>query len=56
MPTIFLIDTDGTAQVSSMGFNKEDLETIGSELAQRKKIPATALFNSGESVPANKPG
>lgn len=56
VPTIFLIDTDGTARVSSMGFDKKDLETIGYELAQRKKIPATALFNPGESVPANKPG
>ena len=56
VPTIFLIDTDGTARVSSMGFDKKDLETIGSELAQRKKIPATALFNPNESVPANKPG
>ena len=56
VPTIFLIDTDGTARVSSMGFDKKDLETIGSELAQRKKIPGTALFNPGESVPANKPG
>ncbi len=56
VPTIFLIDTDGTARVSSLGFDKKDLETIGSELAQRKKIPGTALFNPGESVPANKPG
>ncbi len=56
VPTIFLIDTNGTVRVSSMGFDKKDLETIGSELAQRKKIPATALFNPGESVPANKPG
>jgi hypothetical protein len=39
-----------------MGFNKNDLETIGSELAQRKKIPATALFRPGEPVPAHKPG
>jgi peroxiredoxin len=56
VPTIFLIDTSGTVRLSSMGFDKKDLETIGSELAQRRKIPATALFDPGESVPANKPG
>jgi peroxiredoxin len=56
VPTIFLIEPDSTVRVTCMGFDKNDLETIGSELAQRKKIPATALFKPGESVPAHKPG
>jgi peroxiredoxin len=56
VPTIFLIDTDGTVKVSCMGFNKKDLETIAAELAKRKKISLTPLFNPGENVPANKPG
>ena len=56
VPTIFLIEPEGAVRVSCMGFDKNDLETIGSELAQRRKIPATALFKPGESVPAHKPG
>jgi cytochrome c biogenesis protein CcmG/thiol:disulfide interchange protein DsbE len=56
VPTIFLIETDGAVRVSCMGFDKNELETIGSELAQRKKISASALFNPNESVPAQKPG
>jgi peroxiredoxin len=56
VPTIFLIEPDGTVRVSSMGFDKDDLETIGSALTQRQKISATALFKPGESVPAHKPG
>lgn len=56
VPTIFLIAPYGTVRVSSMGFDKKDLEAIGSELAQRKKMQATALFGPKESVPANKPG
>jgi peroxiredoxin len=56
VPTIFLIETDGTVKVSSMGFVKKDLETIARELAERRKIAAAPLFNPGESVPANKPG
>jgi peroxiredoxin len=56
VPTIFLIEPDGVVRVSSMGFDKNDLETIDSALALRKKIPATALFNPNESVPAYKPG
>src|SRR5713226_10660428 len=56
VPTIFLIETDGTARVSSMGFDKKDLETIARELAERKKIAPAALFRPDENVPANKPG
>ncbi len=56
VPTIFLIDTDGTVRVSSMGFDKKDLETIAAELAQRRKIALAPLFRPDEVVPINKPG
>jgi peroxiredoxin len=56
VPTIFLIDTDGTVKVSSMGFDKKDLENIAAHLAERKKISLAPLFRSDEVVPANKPG
>src|SRR5260370_22988451 len=56
VPTILLIDTDGTVKVSSMGFDKKDLETIAAELAQRKKISLPPLFRHDEVVPANQPG
>jgi peroxiredoxin len=56
VPTIFLIDTDGTVKVSSMGFDRKDLETIAAELAERKKISLAPLFRPDELVPANKPG
>lgn len=56
VPTIFLIDTDGTVKVSSMGFDKKDLETIAGALAERKKISMAPLFRPDEIIPANKPG
>src|SRR6476646_2574200 len=56
VPTIFLIETDGTVKVSCMGFDKKDLESSAAALAERKKIPAAALFRPEESVPAHKPG
>jgi peroxiredoxin len=56
VPTIFLIDTDGTVKVSCMGFDKKDLETIAAELAGRRKLAPAALFLPNESVPAHKPG
>jgi peroxiredoxin len=56
VPTIFLIDSDGTVRVSSMGFVKEDLERIAAELAERRRIGPSPLFRANESVPANRPG
>src|SRR5713226_7310272 len=56
VPTIFLIDTDGTVMVSCMGFDKKDLEAIANELAERRKMALSPLFHPDEVVPANKPG
>ncbi len=56
VPTIFLIEPDGTVKVACMGFDKKDLEAIAVALAERKKIPPAALFHPDESVPAHKPG
>ncbi len=56
VPTIFLIETNGTVKISCMGFDKSDLESIGEALAERQKIPPAALFRPNESVPAHKPG
>jgi cytochrome c biogenesis protein CcmG/thiol:disulfide interchange protein DsbE len=56
VPTIFLIDTDGTVEVSSMGFDKKDLENIAAHLAERKKISLAPLFRPDEVIPVNKPG
>lgn len=56
VPTIFLIEPGGKVKVSSTGFDKKDLETIASELAERRKIALAPLFRPDEVVPANKPG
>jgi peroxiredoxin len=56
VPTIFLIDADGTVSISSMGFVKNDFERIAAQLAERRKIAPAALFRANESVPANRPG
>jgi hypothetical protein len=39
-----------------MGFDKRDLETVATHLAERKKISLAPLFRPDEVVPANKPG
>jgi peroxiredoxin len=56
VPTILLIEPDGTVRVSSTGFDKNDLETIARELAERRRIAPAALFRPDEKVPENKPG
>ena len=56
VPTILLIEPDGTVRVSSAGFDKKGLETIARELAERRRIAPAALFRPDEKVPANKPG
>jgi peroxiredoxin len=56
VPTIFLIETDGTVRISCMGFDKKDLESIAAALAERKRIVPTELFRPDEAVPAHKPG
>ena len=56
VPTIFLIDTHAIVKVSSMGFDKKDLEAIAANLAERKRIALAPLFRPDEIVPANKPG
>ena len=56
VPTIFLIEPDGPIKVSCMGFSKNDLEKIATELAARKQIPATSLFRANEIIPDYKPG
>jgi peroxiredoxin len=56
VPTIFLIHTDGSVKVSSLGFDRKDLEAIAASLAERKTIGLTPLFRPDEVVPANKPG
>ena len=56
VPTIFLIELDGKVKVSSMGFDKADLEKIAGALSARRKIAAAPLFRADEVVPASKPG
>jgi peroxiredoxin len=56
VPTMFLIDTDATVKVLSIGFEKQAFENIAAALAERRKIAPAALFRSDESIPAHKPG
>jgi len=56
VPTIFLIESGGKVRISSMGFDRKDLEEIAAEFAERRHIAGTPLFRPGEVVPDHKPG
>jgi len=56
VPSIFLIGADGIVKVTSLGFDKANLEKISSELAAITKRPSAPLFRPGEVVPTFKPG
>jgi peroxiredoxin len=56
VPTIFLIEPDGTVKTIGMGFERDALESIAQALAERKKMAPAPLFRASESVPAHKPG
>jgi len=49
VPSLFLIEADGTVAMSETGFSKRGLEAVG----QRAGV---VPFRQGESVPENRPG
>jgi peroxiredoxin len=56
VPTIFWIDTDGTIQVSSVGWVQKDIEEINERVANAGKIGVRPVFLPNESIPAHRPG
>src|ERR1700754_4356168 len=56
VPTIFLIEPEGTIKVVSNGFNRKELEDIAASLAETQQSAPAALFRADERVPDHKPG
>lgn len=55
VPTLFLIEPDGTIVLTSVGFDKKDIETIAARLGQRAG-KSIVPFKPGENIPDYKPG
>jgi peroxiredoxin len=57
VPTLFLLEPDGTVGWTVTGFVKADLEGLAAEFQRRLRIPGvTPLFVASDDVPAMKPG
>ena len=56
VPTIFWIDTDGTIEISSVGWVQQEIEEINQKVAQAGQSGLQPVFLPGESIPAYRPG
>jgi len=56
VPTIFWVDSDGTIEVSSVGWVQKDIEEINQKFAEAGKIGQQPVFRPDESIPAYRPG
>ena len=56
VPTLFLIEPQGSIAIESEGFAKRDLLAIQKSLAEALNAPVGELFSPRESVPEYKPG
>jgi len=56
VPTVFLVAPGGTIEISSVGWDRKDIEKINRRIAQENSLPVPALFHRGESIIDSKPG
>lgn len=56
VPTVFLIAPGGEIEVSSVGWDRKDVEKINRLVAEQFSLPVPALFHRGEDIIDSKPG
>ena len=56
VPTTFWIDSDGTIEVSSVGWVQQDIAQINQKFAEAGKMTQRPVFRPDESIPAYRPG
>ena len=57
VPTLFLVEPEGTIAWTSVGFARADLEALAARLHRRYRIPGvTPLFVEADDAPLMKPG
>ena len=56
VPTLFLVNTDGEIEVSSVGWSRDELQAISDKLSARSAVPKSILVRPEDTVPAFKPG
>lgn len=56
VPSLFLIDHDGKIVRTVVGFDKQGLKDLSSDIANRVGRPAFGVFTKSDNVPDFKPG
>jgi len=56
VPTLYLLERDGTIVRGLAGFQKTELQQAAADLAASVGAPPPTLYRAGESVPDYKPG
>jgi peroxiredoxin len=56
VPTILLLDTNGTVRSLNYGWQKVSMETLGVDVAHSVGAEPVPLFSDADKVPAFKPG
>lgn len=56
VPTLFWVAPDGEIEISSVGWNRKDLEEINQRFAANFAVPGPQLFHPKEDVPEYRPG
>ena len=56
VPTLFLVGADGTIEMTSVGWSRDDVQQVATGLAKGEGKPAAAVFQKSESVPDFKAG
>ena len=56
VPTIFWVDPDGTIEISSVAWVRQEIEEINQKAAQAGQSGLQRVFLADESVPAYRPG
>lgn len=50
VPTLFWIAEDATIEISSVGWNKKDFETVSQKMAEAGKMPPAQLLRQEEKI------
>jgi peroxiredoxin len=56
VPTLFLISPDGKVEISSVGWSRDELETVSERLATAAGSATKEIVHSSDDVPSFKPG
>ena len=56
VPSIFWVEPGGEIQVSSVGWDRKEVERISSLMSELSSIPPAQIFAPGEKIPDYRPG